>query len=177
MDLYIENNGVAPVLRTPRLTLRPFATSDRDRVVAALSNREVSRWLTGVPHPYGPADFDWFLGTFVPETHHLVWAIDAGDGIVGTVGVKPDLGYWLSADQHGKGYMTEAAGATVAWYFERRDAPLISGYHLGNAASANVLRKLGFRNTFVNDVATAQGQTVRIQRMELTRSDWERVCG
>ena len=173
MDLYIEVNGVAPTLETDRLTLRPFASSDRNRVVAALSDREVSRWLTGVPHPYAPADFDWFHEVFVPETHHLVWAIDTGDGIIGAVGVKPDLGYWLAADQHGKGYMTEAAGAAVAWYFDRREAPLVSGYHLGNAASSNVLRKLGFMETEVQPETTATGDKVQIQRMELTREAWE----
>ena len=172
MDIHAEDRGVVPTLTTGDLTLRPLARSDRDRVVAALNDWEVTRWLTMVPYPYAPADFDWFLDNFIPETGHKVWAIDAGDGLIGCVGVHPELGYWLAPKSHGKGVMTRAATRVVAWHFDHSEDGLTSGYHLGNGASARVLDKLGFQATHVEQATTARGDAVRTQRVALSRAEW-----
>jgi len=69
--------------------------------------------------------------------------------------------------------MTEAARAVVAYHFARTDDDLTSGYHLGNVASCKVLTKLGFRNTHVTEeTKVAIGSTVPVQRMMLTKNDW-----
>ena len=173
MDLYLENGGVAPRLRTARLTLRPIVDADRDAVMAAFEDYEVVRWLTGVPYPYAPADFDDFVHGFIPDTHHLVWAMDAGDGLIGCIGVQPELGYWLDASHHRKGLMWEAAVAVLDWYFEQTDAALESGYILGNGPSSALLGRLGFADSHLREgVTTARGETVDVQRMELGRATW-----
>ncbi len=70
--------------------------------------------------------------------------------------------------------MTEAATALVAAHFARSDATLISGHIPGNAASARVLGKLGFRNTQrIVRHSNPMGREVEVQRMELTSAAWK----
>jgi len=50
---------------------------------------------------------------------------------------------------------------------------LISGYHVANRPSANVLTKLGFENTHQEDqIKVATGKPVKTQRMVLTKDRW-----
>lgn len=53
-------------LQAGQRLLRPIVEQDRAAVVAALSQFEVSRWLTSVPHPYTHADFDAWLPGLPP---------------------------------------------------------------------------------------------------------------
>jgi RimJ/RimL family protein N-acetyltransferase len=69
--------------------------------------------------------------------------------------------------------MTRAAGALVRAHFAKDRQPLTSGYHVGNAASCNVLEKLGFRVTGHSLVRTARGDDVVLRRMILTVQDWQ----
>lgn len=163
-----------PLLITTDFTLRPYAFNDKDAVVRVLNDWEVTKWLTMVPWPYQPHDFNWFLQTFIPERQHMVWVIDGGHGLMGAVSVIPELGYWLDPAYHGQGIMTKAATCVIDWYFAQGHDRLTSGYHLGNAPSAAVLRKLGFVDTHRNHaVQTARGDSVDIQRMVLTAEDWQ----
>ncbi|RYH03102.1 N-acetyltransferase [Salipiger sp. IMCC34102] len=62
MDLHDEDGALAPRLSTARLTLRPVVPADAPAIVAALSDWEVTRWLTLVPFPYTRADADGWIG-------------------------------------------------------------------------------------------------------------------
>ena len=162
-----------PVLTTGRLTLRPPVAGDAPNIASALNQWSVTRWLTLVPYPYGIADAVEFLDGLKSHLDGAFWAIDAGEGMIGAISVKPDLGYWLAPEHHGRGYMTEAARAVIAWYFTHHDEPLISGYHVGNHASRGVLRKLGFQETHRERAyQVATDETVQIQRMALSPADW-----
>ncbi len=149
--------------------------TDRDAIVAALNDYEVSRWLTVVPFPYGTADFDDFL-TFLSGTDPLEGlAIEADTGVIGVIGIGTSLGYWLGRAHHGQGFMREAASALVDWYFRHRDEDeLKSGYFDGNLASAAVLTSLGFRPVSEGNIhSCAQGADVIMKNMCLTRADWQ----
>ena len=141
--------------------------ADAPAVVAAMADWEVVRWLTLVPWPYRMEDADgWIAG--VGAGH---WAIDAGEGLIGVISIKPDMGYWLARPAHGRGYMTEAARAVVADYFRTTSEPLVSGHYPDNATSRAVLTKLGFSDTHVemqHQVST--GREVPCQRMVLMRA-------
>jgi len=64
---------------------------------------------------------------------------------VGRAGPEPDFGYWLGRPYWGKGLMSEAARAVLAWHFAAfPQAQVMSGALNENPASLNVLRKLGF---------------------------------
>ncbi|MEJ2002490.1 MAG: GNAT family N-acetyltransferase, partial [Maritimibacter sp.] len=132
-------------IRTTRLTLRRLSEADIPAMVAGINDYDVSKWLTVVPYPYSEADAREFLDFLDTGPALEGFGVHAPEGLVGVVGIGKTLGYWLARKAHGKGYMTEAAGALVAHYFRTTDAArLQSGYFDGNAASMNVLTKLGF---------------------------------
>ncbi|PYE86141.1 GNAT family N-acetyltransferase [Pseudoroseicyclus aestuarii] len=160
---------MTPRLTTARLVLRGLEARDAPAIQEGLSDWEVARWLSAPPWPYGREDADWFIH----EAEGQHYAIDAGEGLIGVISVKPDLGYWLRRDHHGRGLMSEAAEAAVQAYFETTQEPLVSGHFEGNAASRRVLTKLGFRDT-APEVTFARplGQDVTVQRMRLTADDW-----
>ncbi len=144
-----------PTLRTERLVLDAPTENDLAAIVDGVGDIEVARWLGRVPHPYGLEDAAVFLREVVP--HAAVYAIRRRDDplLLGTIGLHPQrepgkaetmLGYWLARPAWGYGYATEAGRAVVAFAFGALGMPrLVSGYFEGNAASARVLDKLGFR--------------------------------
>src|SRR5579875_1714224 len=72
-------------------------------------------------------------------------------GVVGLESIahlhqSAELGYWLRADASRRGYMTEAARATVSWAFKRLNAHRIRvAAATDNVASLGVIRRVGFR--------------------------------
>jgi RimJ/RimL family protein N-acetyltransferase len=152
--------GPCPFITTERLTLRPHKLGDATAIVETLSDFKVSRMLAQVPQPYDLQDaLDWL----VPQTSGILpdWtlAITTGDEAhIGVVGLELrqgqwHLGYWLNRFYWDRGYMTEAAAATLERFFRRMpETPVRSGAFADNLASLNIQRKLGFRITDANEV-------------------------
>ncbi|HMS95169.1 MAG TPA: GNAT family N-acetyltransferase [Tabrizicola sp.] len=159
------------LLGTARLSLRPLRQEDAPHVIAGIGQLRVSRYLSVVPHPYGPEDFAHYLGIARPGFH---WAIEDADGHVGGISLDPGLGFWIAPDRQGRGYVTEAARAVLAAHFADPEAgPVSSGYFTDNAASAAVHRRLGFVTTSVEDkLCRALGVSRPLLRQLLTREDW-----
>lgn len=165
-------------LHTERLVLRPLIHGDIPALVAALDDYDVSKWLTVVPYPYGVEDARWFLDHSAGFGPYEGFGITRDGGpVMGVVGINDSLGYWLGRAHHGRGYMTEAARALVGhWFATSGQDVLTSGHFTGNAASASVLVKLGFRPSHDERVVSrAQGAEVTLHRMRLTREDWARA--
>lgn len=160
-----------PVLKTRRLILRPVAVDDAAAIRRGINNWDVVQWLTAPPFPYSLDDAHHFITQVIPTI--TSWAIDAGDGFIGTIGFAPDLGYWLDADYHGQRIMSEAAEAVVAWHFAQSEETLVSCHYLGNEPSRRVLQKQGFVDTDLEEqLQTATQENVTVQRMKLTRETW-----
>lgn len=163
-----------PVIRTPRLTLRPLAETDTDAISQGIGNYDVSRWLAVVPYPYTRADADSFIRRVRAEDRK-VWAICDHGGLIGVCGVEDELGYWLARSAWRRGYGFEAARAVVGHWFSDPDAgPLESGYFTQNARSRDVLRALGFLPVGqAPRFARALQQQVTSVDMLLTRDRWQ----
>jgi RimJ/RimL family protein N-acetyltransferase len=58
-----------------------------------------------------------------------------------------DIGYWVGLPHRGQGYMPEAVAAVLDWVFQLDDGDVLWECVPGNAASAAVARKAGFRYT------------------------------
>jgi len=161
------------VLGTARLELRPLRPDDAAAVIDGIGRLTVSRWLSVVPHPYVPADFDAFLSIATPGRF---WAIDDTTGLAGVISLAPGLGFWIAPDRQGRGYASEAAGAVLAAHFADPAAgPVSSGYFRDNRVSATVHRRLGFRTVAVEQVmCRALGQPRPLLRQRLIRADWLR---
>ena len=72
----------------PDLTLRPFALSDLDHLVAAANDPEVARWLRDrFPRPYTRDDAQTWIAHKEPEAPATSFAIALDDRFIGAVGV------------------------------------------------------------------------------------------
>lgn len=154
-------------LKTQRLILRTLASGDAGWITAHIVNRKVQRWLSGPPHPFTYADAEEWLET--SAANPACRAILCDNDPLGVISItKGDLGYWLKEAAWGQGYATEAARALVAWHFSQGGGKLGSGWHVGNARSGAVLRKLGFRETEIRqEYAPVLGCNVDVQKVAL----------
>ena len=162
------------VILTHRLELRPLTAADAPALVAGCGSLEVSRWLTNVPHPYTNAAANAFIAFAGTRPDH--WAIIWRERLVGMISTGSELGYWLAPDAWGKGVATEAAIAvTHRWFADPEKADLSASHFAENAASAAVLRKVGFDHTgdMRDQISVARGAAVRSRMMNLTRTGWD----
>lgn len=148
-------------IETARTRLSPLEVADGPelfRVVEA-SRWHLERFLPWVPFNASPeasdryaeaCACDWDAGRAV-----RLGIRDRSDGsLLGVVGLDAcahlhqscELGYWLRLDAVGRGLMTEAAGAAVAFAFSRLSAHRVRcAAATDNHASLRVISRLGFR--------------------------------
>ena len=150
-------------IETERLLLRPPQAADISHFMPLLTEFDVSRNMSRVPHPYTEDDGCAFVvraaydrATGRAFTFSLVRKQDGT--YVGMCGVHPDrgfeLGYWIGKPYWGVGYATEAASRVVLFAFDELGAEAVVASWFGdNPASGRVLAKLGFR---------ARGQEMRV---------------
>ncbi|MDQ0466476.1 RimJ/RimL family protein N-acetyltransferase [Caulobacter ginsengisoli] len=146
----------SPILETRRLLLRAPDRGDVDRFVELAGDWDVARMLSRMPHPYLPEHAEEFLGAceaFDPAQDQ-VFAIELEDeGVIGVIGLNPheagtELGYWIGRPYWGRGLVSEAVDATLAWAkraWKRRH--IVAGHYTDNPASGRVLCKAGFLYT------------------------------
>jgi RimJ/RimL family protein N-acetyltransferase len=166
------------VLQTKRLKLRPLEPRDATDIARLISEWQVIRWLTSPPWPYAFSDAEWFVSGDASEGSR---AIVLDERLVGVVGLDRhqrtglrELGYWLGRPFWGQGLMTEAANALVADFFKHAGQELWSGYFPANAASRNVLAKLGFQPSHRETAQSRPlGRPVELQKVILKAADWD----
>ncbi|WP_281992102.1 GNAT family N-acetyltransferase [Sulfitobacter geojensis] len=160
-------------LQTDRLVLRPFRAADSLWVTQALEDVDVAQWIPLLPFPYSIDDGRAFVELQAgPKADAL--AVLHNDLPVGCITKVIELGYWFRKSAWGQGFATEAARAVVAQHFRASDQNLTSGYMIDNNRSQRVLSKLGFVPTeTVERLSTAADEMKTIQRMALSRADWE----
>jgi RimJ/RimL family protein N-acetyltransferase len=170
---------MSTTLSTERLTLRPPAASDLDRLVDGIGNYAVAKFLTPVPHPYHRADAAAWLAAVADNPREDIFAIDLGsERFIGCISYGTELGFWIAEPFWGRGLMTEAARAVIEWKFEDAGVSLIdSGAHIDNPASMRVQEKLGFATTGRRTVF-AQARQAEIDRFDtvLDRDDFAEAC-
>ena len=149
----VELAGGPVVLSAP-------VAADVDRIAEFCRDPEVAAWTT-VPSPYGHADAVRFVTGTVPDGwaggHECVWAVrDATTGLLhGVIGLhhihdgEGEIGFWLSAGARGRGWMATAVGLVLDYAFDGATGlgleRVVWHAYAGNAASAAVARRAGFR--------------------------------
>jgi ribosomal-protein-serine acetyltransferase len=148
-------------LDTQRLVLTPVEPADASDLWNAVdtSRAHLEKWLPWVPFNTD-LDASWrYCEASASDWDHaraLRFTIrERGTRrFLGVVGLESlahlhqsaELGYWLRADGARRGYMTEAARATVLWAFKRLNAHRVRvAAATDNFASLGVIRRLGFR--------------------------------
>ena len=163
-----------PVLETPRLRLRAHRVEDYPASCAMWASPDVTRYIGGKPSSpqqtwqrllsyaghWQLLDFGYWVveeragGRFVGELGFANYERD----IVASMRGVPELGWALVPEVRGRGYATEALGATIAWgdvrFPDPRTVCLISPQ---NAPSIRVAQKVGFAEFARTELG---GQTV-----------------
>ena len=152
-------------IRTPRLLIRswrdedfePFAAMNADPRVMEFFPVTLSREESQTRFTRG--------GARIAERGYGFWPVEVVGGapFVGIVGLgDPDfpahfqpaveIGWRLAAEHWGRGYATEAAGAALAYGFERLGLSEIVSFTTGaNVRSRRVMEKLGMRRLPADD--------------------------
>ncbi len=145
-----------PTLETDRLILRKMSLDDAEAVFAYASDPEVTRYVIWETHR-SIEDSEGFLRSVVESyenAEEATWGIVykgdrrfvGGCGIVGwdPAHARAEMGYVLSREYWGRGLMTEAVRAMIAFGFERINLNRMEARCIAeNVASARVMEKAG----------------------------------
>ena len=187
MEVRVSGQGEQPTLATERLLLRPLTDHDAVAISDGAGDPRVARYLIQVPSPYPVAlarrwlrhRIDWWN-----EGKGVTLAIalrPAPGNLIGTASLRryqrdrrAELGYWLSSDQWGRGFVTEATTALVDYGFRELGLRRIYAQVLaGNDASERVLGKLGMTREGVKRQHVRKGRRLcDVAIYGLLRSEW-----
>ena len=175
------------VLKTNRLTLRPFRESDLDDFFEYASVDGVGQMAGWAPHT-NKEDSKCILDRFINEKK--VFAIDYEGKVIGSLGIENyneekfpeyadrqcrEIGFVLAKSYWGKGLMPEAVNRVIAYLFDEVGLDVIfCGHFLWNKQSARVQQKCGFGFLSFGEFTTRMN-TVEKERMNLlTKEEYER---
>ena len=180
----------APILRTPRLTVRPMTLDDAADLAERRSDPETAQYQ-GWPTPYpldravtliaemmargGPGLGGWSQFACVRSEDGVI----VGDIALhlDQAGHNGEIGYTVHPWARGQGYATEASGAVLEygfreWNLHRFEASLDPR----NVASQRVLERLGFRHEGTLIESYWLGDVVSNDaRYGLLRREWEEL--
>jgi [ribosomal protein S5]-alanine N-acetyltransferase len=173
-------------LNTARLLLRPTRAADADRAFEIRSDWDVTRMLAMAAFPPDRAEIErWFV------EHSQEWLAGSAyrfaavrdTRLIGVVDIasvsrgEGALGYWFDRVAWGLGYATEATRAIAKFAFDELGlSQLRAGHAFDNAASARVLRKLGFQPIDSVEVwSRSRSEAIIEYRYRLRRSPSDRT--
>lgn len=153
-----------PQLYTRRLQLRPFRIADGPTVERLAGDRAVADTTLNIPHPYPEGGGAQWIATHADgwnRGERLTLAIcsrDDTEPLLGAVSlhISPqhshgEIGYWVSANDWGKGYATEATEALVEYALTTLRLHRVYGRHFTrNVASGRVMQKVGMQLEGIN---------------------------
>lgn len=169
---------------TDRLILRRFVGGDEEDVLALMGDDYTGR-MAGFRPFRTVGEAKRFMEDWAGEAYAVTERSD--DRVIGIVQTPlcpwegwAGIGYWLTEDSRGRGYMTEAVEAVKDCLFGRRwcDELRIHVF-VGNEASRNVALKCGFHpahEAYRDSVYSPYGRVESEECFVLTRGeyDWER---
>ena len=143
-------------LETLRLILRPVVPEDLADIFAYSSEPEVGPNAGWKPHETEAETWEIMQQIFLDQEDVFAVVLKEEGRLIGTAGLIPDsrrsnpqyrmLGYAIGKCYWGRGLMTEAAKALVAYGLSKPGIRYISAYcYPDNQRSQRVLEKCGFR--------------------------------
>lgn len=144
------------ILKTSRLTLRPWMESDAKYLFHFAKNPNVGPIAGWPPHENIDDSLNIIKTVFCKRETYAIIKDDIPIGCVGLL-FHPDtnhwwgegsaeLGYWIAEEYWGNGYATESSKALIEHAFNDLDVKTIyATYRTENIRSKRVLEKLGFR--------------------------------
>ena len=177
-----------PVLKTPRLLLRPLKLSDASAIQKAASARKIADTMISLPHPYPPGEAERYIARQQDERktgHSFTFTIEQQvEGLFcGLVEVRDidrehsqgELSFWLTVEAWGQGYMSEAVQEVVRYVFEDFGLNRLYAYHMTrNPATGRVLEKNGFKQEgLLHQRVRKWGQFEDVALWAILRQEWE----
>lgn len=173
------------VLETDRLILRPFCQADLDGFYAYAKQPNVGIHAGWKPHE-SIEETQKILDMFIEGGQVYAVTLRENGALVGSLGIHQDkrregvpdckmLGYVLDEAHWGKGLMTEASRAAIAYAFEELKLKLLTVYHFTeNARSRRVVEKCGFtyEGTLRLDFARYDGMLLDSCCYSITRREY-----
>jgi RimJ/RimL family protein N-acetyltransferase len=144
-------------IRTDRLVLREWRTTDVEPFAALSRDPEVMRWYHAPEDPGQAAAFVARCQAHFERYGYGPWAVEVVDGpsFIGFVGLASprfkvyytpavNISWRLGREHWGRGYATEAARAALAHGFDDLQLDEVRGWvALGNEPSRKVMERLG----------------------------------
>lgn len=176
-----------PTLETERLVLRQLTMQDADFIFSHFSNPAVTQYLMDEPPLTDIAEAQEIIAFYLePETKtQNRWGIvrKANQRLVGTIGFhkwaktcfRAEIGYDLSPDCWGQGYMSEAMQVVLRNGFERMGLNRIDAMvYVGNPRSTHLLQKFGFQQEgILRDYFYMDGVFYDHYLFSLLRREWK----
>jgi [ribosomal protein S5]-alanine N-acetyltransferase len=175
-----------PVLRTPRLILRPVRAKDAPVIQRRFPKWEIVQYLAAhVPWPYPTDGATSFVARCLDEMAHgekAHWAIVPRSGpadLIGLIDLWPDdgssrdmRGFWLDTEFQGHGLMTEAANRVTDYALLELGWPCLYLTNAqGNHASRRIKEKQGARLIDLRNAHYVCGNFCQMV-WQITRQDW-----
>jgi len=172
-------------ISTKRLLLRGALDSDTETMFKVLSDPEVMRYWSEMPHSHISKTSKWISNmTASPENGVTDFIICLQPNMVpiGKMGVWQghEIGFLLARECWGKGLAKEALNALLPYYFGstaeggRGLEKIMADTDPRNAACNGFLKSFGFEVTgFEEKTFEIDGQWVDSTYLELTRERWE----
>ena len=168
MNATIDLSNV--ILKTERLTLRPWGPDDLDDFYEYASVDGVGQMAGWLPHKDIEKSRE-ILGLFIKEKK--TFAIEYEGKVIGSLGIEKydetelpayqektgrELGYVLSKAYWGRGLMPEAVNAVIRYAFETLKLDfLVCGHFTDNEQSKRVQEKTGFHHVKLIKYETQYG--------------------
>lgn len=176
-------------IETDRLILRPFMYTDYEDLYEYARNPHIGPNAGWKPHD-DVEESKVILRNFMEEDEVLAIVWKANNKVIGSLGLHKDLlrsaddvkmlGYVLSEDYWGKGIITEASRALLAYAFTDLNLKLVSVHHYAyNQKSRRVIEKCGFRyeGTLRHCTKIYNGNTYDLMCYSMTKDEWEKLYG
>jgi ribosomal-protein-alanine N-acetyltransferase len=155
-----QNMKTFPILTTERLMLRQLSENDVHEIYLLRSDTMVNTYL-GRQLSKTLEDALTFIDQ-IKSSSLSYWAIElkGSEKLIGTICLfdilreqkKCEIGYELLTEYQGKGIMQEAAKKIIEYSTQILGLRTINAYtHAGNLNSINLLKKLNFISTNIDD--------------------------
>lgn len=170
----------SPVIKTARLTLRPFRYSDIPDVFTLCSEPETSRYALWEPHTSYIDSFKYIYWTH-RKSQGIHWAIECDSTVIGSCsyvkldagGLSGEIGYSIHPSRWGKGYATEAAEAIIKHGFTQLGLSRVYvRIMLLNTRSLAVARRLNMQKSDTDErFVISRGVKKEITVLELKKEN------
>ena len=178
--------GDLPELQTPRLLLRKLKPGDAADMFEYASDPEVAKDVTWEPHRTiedSRGFIDSVLGKYAnKQTSEWGLVLKETGKLVGTCGfvwwkpehAKAEFGYALSREYWGKGLMTEAAAAVMAFGFEKMKLHRLEARCITtNTGSEKVMLKNGMKyEGTMRDMVYEKGGFKTLKLYSILAGEW-----